>query len=91
MILARVIGHAVCSVKDPMYEGEKLLLVRPEGPDGRPAGGSLLAVDAVQAGVGDRVVVIDEGGSARQVLGKPTLGTIRTVIAAVVDDVGMGE
>ena len=91
MILGRVVGRVVCSVKDPMYEGEKLLLVRPEHPDGKPAGGSFLAVDAVQSGIGDRVLVFDEGGSARQVLGKPAMGTIRTVIAAVVDQVGLGE
>ena len=87
MIVAKVIGHVVCSVKDSMYEGEKLLVVRPVNPDGGKAGSAFLAVDAVQAGVGDRVIVIDEGGSARQVLGKPSMGTIRSVIAGIVDDV----
>lgn len=91
MTLARVIGHVVCTVKDGMYEGEKLLIVRPTNPDGSSAGGSFLAVDAVQAGIGDRVLVIDEGGSARQILGKPATGTIRTVIAAVIDKVSLGE
>jgi len=91
MITARVIGHAVCTVKDEMYEGEKLLMVRPENPDATPAGGGFLAVDGVQAGIGDLVLVIDEGGSARQVLGKPSMGTIRTVIAAVIDEVSLGE
>jgi microcompartment protein CcmK/EutM len=91
MTLARVIGHVVCTVKDGMYEGEKLLIVRPTNPDGSPAGTSFLAVDAVQAGIGDRVLVIDEGGSARQILGKPATGTIRTVIAAVIDKVSLGE
>ncbi len=91
MIHARVIGHVVCTVKDGMYDGEKLLLVRPENPDASPAGAALLAVDAVQAGIGDLVLVIDEGGSARQILGKPAMGTIRTVIAAVIDKVSLGE
>ena len=89
MILGLVIGHTVCSVKDPMYEGEKLLMVRPVNPDGEPAGSAFLAVDAVQAGVGDRVIVIDEGGSARRILGKPAAGTIRSVIAGIVDDVSL--
>jgi len=91
MIPARVIGHVVCTVKDGMYDGEKLLLVRPENPDASPAGTAFLAVDAVQAGIGDLVLVIDEGGSARQILGKPAMGTIRTVIAAVIDKVSLGE
>lgn len=91
MIPARIIGHVVCSIKDGMYEGEKLLLVRPENPDGSSAGGSFMAVDAVQAGIGDLVLVIDEGGSARQILGKPSMGTIRTVIAAVIDKISLGE
>jgi microcompartment protein CcmK/EutM len=87
MILARVTGSVVCSVKDAMYHGEKLLFVRPENPDGTPAGPAFLAVDGVQAGTGDRVLVIDEGGSARQILGKGSMGTIRTVIAGIVDAV----
>ena len=87
MILARVTGSVVCSVKDEMYDGEKLLVVRPEKPDGTAAGAAFLAVDGAQAGVGDLVLVIDEGGSARQILGKEAMGTIRTVIAGIVDKV----
>jgi len=91
MMLARVIGHVVCSVKDQMYEGEKILVVQPVDPAGQSAGPSFLAVDAVQAGIGDQVLVIDEGGSAREVLGKPGMGTIRTVIAGIVDAVESSE
>lgn len=91
MILARVIGQTVCSVKDTMYEGEKLLLVQPETPGGAAAGAAFMAVDGAQAGIGDRVLVIDEGGSARQILGKPSMGTIRTVIAGIVDSVSETE
>lgn len=91
MILAQVIGHVVCSVKDGMYDGEKLLLVQPVDPLGASAGASFLAVDSVQAGIGDKVLVIDEGGSARQILGKPATGSVRTVIAAVIDRVTLGE
>jgi len=90
-MLARVIGHVVCSVKDQMYEGEKILVVQPVDPAGQSAGPSFLAVDAVQAGIGDQVLVIDEGGSAREVLGKPGMGTIRTVIAGIVDAVESSE
>ena len=90
-MLARVIGHVVCSVKDRMYEGEKILVVQPVDPAGQSAGPSFLAVDAVQAGIGDQVLIIDEGGSARGILGKPAMGTIRTVIAGIVDAVESSE
>ncbi|RLW69386.1 MAG: hypothetical protein B6D68_02135 [spirochete symbiont of Stewartia floridana] len=87
MMLAKVLGHAVCTIKSPMYHGEKLLLLRRMKPDGELIGGSFLAVDAVQAGPGDCVLVIDEGGSARQILGKAAMGPIRTVIAGIIDEV----
>lgn len=89
MILAKVIGRAVCTVKHPQYEGEKLLMVRPVDPNGVFFGDLFLTVDAAQAGTGDTVLIIDEGGSARQILGKPAIGTIRTVIAGIVDEVSI--
>ncbi len=91
MKLAEVIGQAVCSVKHPMYEGEKLLLLRAMMPDGRLLGDPFLAVDSAQAGVGDRVLVIDEGGSARQILGKPAMGPIRMVIVGIIDAVSEND
>ncbi len=90
MMLAKVMGQAVCTIKNSMYHGEKLLVLRQMKPDGELIGGSFLAVDAVQAGLGDRVLIIDEGGSARQILGKAAIGTIRTVIAGIIDEVTLG-
>ncbi|OQX29469.1 MAG: hypothetical protein B0D92_03555 [Spirochaeta sp. LUC14_002_19_P3] len=90
MTLAKVVGRAVCSVKHPQYEGEKLLLVQPVDPKGGFLGHPYLAVDSAQAGPGDMVLIIDEGGSARQILGKPSIGAIRTVIAGIVDKVQAG-
>ena len=87
MLLARVIGNVVSTEKHPHYTGYKLLLVQAEDPGGRLKGRPLLAIDGVQAGVGDRVLVIDEGGSARLVLDDPSAVTIRTVVAGVVDRV----
>lgn len=86
MMLARVVGEVVATTHHPDLDGRKLLLVQPEGPDGAPRGGRLIAVDAAQAGVGDRVLVADEGNGAAQVLQRPR-GGIRTVIVGIVDEV----
>lgn len=87
MILGRVTGHVVATHKCPDYEGRKVLIVQPVDGRGKASGRSLLAVDAAQAGIGDTVFIIDEGGSARVVLDTPDIKTIRTVIAGIVDEV----
>ena len=90
MFLARVTGEVVATIKHPHLHARKLLLVKPEAAPGRPDPPSVIAVDTVQAGVGDRVLVADEGNAAAQVLGMPR-GPVRTVIVGVVDDVESGE
>jgi microcompartment protein CcmK/EutM len=89
MTIARVVGTVVSTVKIAALEGLKILVVRPLKPDGSPAGRTLLAVDTVQAGVGDMVLVLDEGNSSRMILGNPD-APVRTVIAGIVDEVRMG-
>lgn len=86
MFLGRVIGDVVSTVKHPALSGRKLLVVERLDESGRPAGGSVLAVDSVDAGPGDTVLVVDEGGSAAIVTGLPD-PPIRTVIVGVVDRV----
>ncbi len=86
MFLGWVTGEVVATVKHPHLAGRKLLLVTPERTPGRPQLPSVIAVDSVDAGVGDRVLVADEGNAAAQVLGMPR-GPVRTVIVGVVDDV----
>ena len=90
MLLGRVTGNVVSTEKHGDYAGHKLLIVQPIDPAGKPVGRPLLAVDGVQAGVGDNVLVVDEGGSARQVVDQPDAVTIRTAICAVVDRVDIG-
>ncbi|MCU0234264.1 MAG: EutN/CcmL family microcompartment protein [Thermoanaerobaculales bacterium] len=65
MLLGRVAGTLVASCKDEGLSGQKLLLVRELGVDGRETGGHVVAVDAVGAGVGE-VVLWASGSSARQ-------------------------
>ena len=86
MFLATVVGEVVATIKHPHLVGQKLLLVRPEPTPGRPQAATLIAVDTVQAGPGDRVLVADEGNAAAQALRLPR-GPVRTVIVGVVDEV----
>ncbi len=89
MILGKIIGNVVSTIKVEGYNSKKILIVQPIDPKGRFIGKSFLAVDTVQAGVGDTVIVIDEGGSARILTHEPETFTIRTVIAGIVDNVNM--
>jgi ethanolamine utilization protein EutN len=90
MIIGRVTGTVAADTKIAALKGRKLLIVSPEKPDGSSAGSALIAVDTVQAGVGDRVFIIDEGGSANIVLGSSGL-PIRTIIAGIIDEISMAE
>jgi ethanolamine utilization protein EutN len=90
MFLARVVGEVVATVKHPHLAAQKLLLVQAEITPGRPQSPPVIAVDSVDAGIGDRVLVADEGNSAAQVLRKPR-GPVRTVIVGVVDQAGPDE
>ncbi len=89
MILAEVVGTVVAPVQIEVLEGETLLLLRPITPDGRPSGKTRIGVDRAQAGVGDRVLILDEGNSARQILGDPK-AAVKTIVVAVVDYVETG-
>jgi ethanolamine utilization protein EutN len=84
MFLADVVGTVVSPVQIPILDGEKLLLLRPVDPDGKPTGKTRIGIDRAQAGVGDRVVVLDEGNSARQILDDPN-GAVKTIVVGIVD------
>jgi ethanolamine utilization protein EutN len=88
MILARVIGNAVATQKNERYEGGRILLVRPIELDGSDAGAAdLLALDSVDAGVGDTVIVVREGWAASTAAtGRPG-AAIDSAIVGIVDTV----
>jgi ethanolamine utilization protein EutN len=86
MILARVVGQVVSTMKRPQFEGAKLLLVQPETPDGERRGHTLLAIDSVGAGVGERVIVVLEGRAAGEALGRK-LAPVDAAIIGIVDQV----
>ena len=87
MILARIKATVVSTGKRPHYKGRKLLLAQPVAPEGKPKGKPLIAVDGVGAGIGDLVLVVDEGGSARMVIGDAEAVTVRTAVCGIVDRV----
>jgi len=84
MILGKVIGNIVSTIKLPIYQGYKILIVQPVNDKEEPQGESVLALDTVQAGVGDTVLVIDEGNSSRLIMNNST-APVRTMIVGIVD------
>lgn len=67
MILARVLGYATATIKDPSLTGRKLLVVQPLLADGRsPDGDPLLAIDTVGAGAGEAVMITSDGKYVRE-------------------------
>ena len=87
MILAKVTGNVVSTIQAAGYESRKILIVQPINPDGKSVGNSFLAIDTVQAGTGDTLLIMEEGGSARLILGEPETFTIKAVIAGIVDEI----
>lgn len=88
MLLAKVTGHLVATVKHPALAGEKLMIVQPLDLRGQPDGPELVAVDRSGAGVGDVVLVLQEGTSCRQILGKDD-APVEAIIAGIVDRIAM--
>jgi ethanolamine utilization protein EutN len=81
--LGRVVGNVVSTQKNEKLEGTKLLLVQPLDLESRPRGAPVLAIDGVDAGVGDLILLIQEGRSAQLVLGKGTAAVDAAVIGVV--------
>jgi len=88
--LARVVGTVVASEKHPDFHGHKLLVCQPLDERGEPVGPSVIAVDCVQAGKGDQVLVLKEGSSIRFMFGIEKLG-IRSAIVGIVDHVDIQQ
>jgi microcompartment protein CcmK/EutM len=84
VIIARVVGNVVASQKQASHEGKKILLVQPIDLDGQPMGDVFVALDAVDAGIGDRVLAVQEGFSAMTSVGH-TESPIDAAVIGVVD------
>ena len=91
MIIARVVGNVVATQKNDRYEGARVLVVEPIDLDGARSGAELLALDAVDAGPGDVVLVVREGwGASTAATGRPQ-AAIDSAIVAVIDHIDLDE
>jgi ethanolamine utilization protein EutN len=88
MLIARVIGEVVATRKHPSHEERKALLVQPLDLDGNPWGTTLVALDAVEAGAGDRVLVTTEGYSSFSSVGRD-VSPIDSAVIGIVDRVDL--
>ena len=91
MKVCRVLGNVVASAHHPAYDSQTVLLVSPEGFDSKTgeskkAAPAFLALDRVQAGAGDRVLVLTEGNGVRQIMGDDA-GPIRSLVVGIIDDI----
>ena len=85
MILARIVGTVVATRKDPRLVSNKLLVARPMDPHGKAEGNYLVAVDTVDAGVGETVLIVS-GSSARMAAGMKDC-PVDAAIVGIVDHV----
>jgi ethanolamine utilization protein EutN len=90
MQIGRVVGTVVSTQKNRKLEGAKLLLVQPLTLDDKPRGVALLAIDAVGAGVGEKVLVVIEGKSAGDAIGKKG-AAVDAAIVGIVDTVDYSD
>ena len=88
MILGRVLGNIVATQKNRRYDGARILLVQPVEPDGTtPRGASLLALDSVDAGEGDLVLLIQDGWAASTAATGTPGAAIDSAIIGVIDTI----
>lgn len=90
MKVCRVLGNVVASVKHPAFEGQRLMVVQPIDEHGEDKGSSFLAIDRVQSGPGDRVLVMSEGNGVRQIMQMGDIVPIRSLVVGIVDSVDIG-
>lgn len=84
MIIGKVCGTIFSTINHPFYSGKKLLLIDRLSPPEKKVSGYIIAIDAVGAGVGETVLVVDEGNSARQVVGN-SKAPLRSVVVGIID------
>ncbi len=90
MRTCRVVGPLWAAAKHPAFAGRPLFVVQPVDAAGADVGASFVAIDHVQAGVGDKVLVLTEGTGVRQILKMGDIVPIRSMIVGIVDHVETG-
>jgi ethanolamine utilization protein EutN len=90
MLLARVIGNVIATQKNQRYEGSKIMLLQPINPDGSDRGSTMVALDSVESGVGDVVIVVQEGWCASTAATGEQGAAIDSAIIGIVDSIFEG-
>jgi ethanolamine utilization protein EutN len=90
MILARITGNVVSTIHHPVIDGKKMLLAERLDSTGKPTGGYLIAMDAIGAGMGETVIILDEGSGARQIL-EDENAPVRSIVVGIVDSLDLGS
>jgi microcompartment protein CcmK/EutM len=88
--VGRVVGTVVSTINAPVFDGRRLLLCDLLDASGRPDGSYLICVDTVGSGAGEAVLIVDEGNSARQVIGMSP-APVRAIVVGVVDQVTIDD
>lgn len=86
MILGKVCGQIYSTINHPFYDYKRLLIIDKLTVDGKPSGNYLIAVDSVGAGYDETVLIIDEGNSARQIIGDKS-APLRSIVVGIVDEI----
>jgi len=87
VLLGRVVGNVVATQKNARYDQARIMLVQPVNVDGSPRGGTIIALDSVDAGEGDLVLLVQEGWSASTAATGQPGAAIDTSIIGVVDKI----
>lgn len=90
MILGRITGSVVSTIHHPIVDGRKLLVAERLDASGRPTGGYVIAIDAIGAGFGETVLILDEGNGARQILDDAD-APVRSMVVGIVDAVELDK
>jgi microcompartment protein CcmK/EutM len=90
MLIARVVGDLTSTHKHPSHEGKKLLLVQPLELDGTNRGNAVVAVDSVNAGIGDRVLLVQDGFAAFTTVGLPP-SPIDSAVVGIIDHIELSS
>ena len=91
MLLGRVVGNVVATQKNARYDQARIMLVQPVNVDGSPRGGTVIALDSVDAGEGDLVLLVQEGWSASTSATGQAGAAIDTAIVGVVDKIELNS
>ncbi|MFA5478605.1 MAG: EutN/CcmL family microcompartment protein [Candidatus Muiribacteriota bacterium] len=90
MLIAEVTGNVVSSHKNEELNGNKLLIINRISPDGKRTGKEFVAVDTVGAGIGEKVIVVQEGAVVQEILGNNKI-PVHTIIVGIIDKIDFME